>query len=325
MGKFYAKKTPLLLAALIVLAALLGGCRPKQQTGDMRGELAPDLVSRQPQNSVVAFFKAQDCDLLAPLSFGINSSRDTIWIALEKLLAGPPDAFVDAVIPAGVKLKDLYFAGGVVHLHLTGDEPLEPADINLPAFWGTVNRELLEQDNTTAALQIYYNDEPLSEEPFSMEAPNDFGGGAAGARVYYSDPQAMYLTPLSLPIYAADYQSDEAFLAALLAAWAQKPPEGSGAFSPVPEGLELLGCAFDAERGELTLDLSAAILEMSGSAQQNLLLNSLLATLAPCRQVNSVRLLCHGQPLTEATAGGMDISLPIEVTHDLDMINRVGQ
>lgn len=315
------RNTIIRLLCLLLVCLPLAGCRDggavKQPDEVTR---VPDLLSNQPQSSVVALFKTPDCDLLTPVSFGINSSRDTIWIALEKLLAGPPDDFVEAVIPAGIKVKELYFAGGLVHIGLSGDEPLDLADVNLPAIWGTVNMELLEQDNTTAALQLYYNDEPMLEEPYTTEAVNDFGGGTNGARVYFSDSQATYVVPVSLPIYAEGREYSE-YLAAVTAAWAGEPPADSGVYSALPDGLELIGCRF--AEGVLSLDFNEGIKDIASSSQGRLLLDSLLATLARCQPVEQVRLLCGGEPLTEGLPGGMDLSQPIAVEHDLDMINRV--
>lgn len=325
--KNYKNKLPLL--ALLLLALCLTACQPKPQQEPGRNELTTDLLSQQPQTSVTAFFKAPDCDVLVPLVFGINSSRDTIWIALEKLLAGPPDSFVEPVIPAGVKMKDLYFADGTVHIKLTGDVPLQTGEVNLQAFWSTVNMELLEQDNTTAALLLYYNDNPLLDEPYTAAAVNDFGGGQTGAYVYFADPQAMYLAPVCLPINRADFEQEADFFAALLQAWASPPPEQSGVYSTLAavEGLELLSVRWQPEGqtpGLLTLDFSGALAGISSSAQENLLLDSLLATLAPYRQVNAVQLLANGQPL-DFLPSGLEIDQPLPVGHSLDAFNRVGQ
>ncbi len=319
----------LALLVLFLLALSLAACQPKPQQEPGRSELTTDLLSQQPQTSVTAFFKTPDCDVLVPLVFGINSSRDTIWVALEKLLAGPPDAFVEAVIPAGIKMKDLYFADGTVHIKLTGDVPLQLSEINLQAFWSTVNMELLEQDNTTAALLIYYNDNALLSEPYTAAAVNDFGGGQAGAYVYFADPQAMYLVPLCLPVCRADFEQEADFFTALLQAWAGPPPAESGVYSTLAavEGLELLSVSWQAEgpnAGLLTLDFSGALAGIASSAQENLLLNSLLATLAPYRQVNEVQLLANGQPL-DFLPSGLEIDQPLPVGHSLDMFNRVGQ
>ena len=313
-------------AWLIVLCLVLAGCQRSPAPNPGRGDLTPDLISQQPQSSVTVFFKAQDSEMLVPLVFGINSSRDTIWIALEKLLAGPPDAFVESVIPQGVKMKDLYFSEGIVNIHLTGDVPLELEDVNVPAFWSTVNMELLEQDDTTAAVLLYYNEEPLLSEPYQALAVNDFGGGASGAYVYFVDGQAMYLVPLALPVTLAetDDATEEAFFAALLNIWAGAAPEESGVYSSLAlvDGLQLLDVSLQDD--VLTLNFSAGLAQISSSTQENLLLDSLMATLAPYHQISTVQLLADGQQL-DYLPSGLEVDQPIEVVHSLDAFNRVSQ
>ncbi len=323
--KIFAKNRPLLWGLIMLGVLLLAGCQPKPSDNPGRGELTPDLISQQPQSSVTAFFKAQGCDVLVPLVYGINSSRDTLWIALEKLLAGPPDSFVEPVIPQGVKMKDLYFSDGTVNIHLTGDVSLALEDVNLQAFWSTVNMELLEQDGTTAAVRLYYNDQPLLEDAYQAQAVNDFGGGADGSYVYFVDGQAMYLVPLALPLTAMDKgQAGEEFFTALLSAWAGVPPEGSGVYSALAlvDDLQLLGISL--QDGVLTLNFSAGLQRLSSSTQEKLLLDSLLATLAPYRQIDSVQLLAEGEPLNYLPSG-LEVDQPLKVEHSLDAFNRVGQ
>lgn len=185
--------------------------------------------------------------------------------------------------------------------------------------------ELLEQDGTTAAVRLYYNDQPLLEEAYQAQAVNDFGGGANGSYVYFVDDQAMYLVPLSLPLTAEDKgQADEDFFSALLGAWAGAPPEGSGVYSPLAlvDDLQLLGISL--QDGVLTLNFSAGLQRISSSTQEKLLLDSLLATLTPYRQINGVQLLAEGEPLSYLPSG-LEVDQPLAVTHSLDAFNRVGQ
>lgn len=186
--------------------------------------------------------------------------------------------------------------------------------------------ELLEQDGTTAALRLYYNEQPLLEEPYQAQAVNDFGGGASGAYVYFVDGQAMYLVPLALPIVAADYPQEQQadFFGALLNAWAGTPPEGSGVYSSLAlvEGLQLQSVSLQDDA--LTLNFNAGLAQLSSTAQERLLLDSLLATLAPYRQIKSVQLLADGQPL-DYFPSGLEIDQPLPVNHSLDAFNRVSQ
>jgi spore germination protein GerM len=316
------KLSKALILCLLLMGVLgLAACQQKTADQNTRTEV-PDLISQQPQTSVTAYFKSQDGDMLVPLSFGINSSRDTVWIALEKLLAGPPDSFVDAVVPQGIKIKDLYFANDTVNISLTGDIALSPEDINLDAFFATVNLELISQDDTTASLLIYYNDEQLLDEPYYGGIVNDFGGGDNGSYVYFEDSQAMYLVPLCLPIYASDYDSDSAFFGALFAAWAGDAPEGSNLYSALASDVELLGV--DLQDNLLTLNFNSKLLEIGGMSQEHMLIESILAMLSPYEQVTEVQILVEGEAVS-FLPHGTDISIPLSVDHDFYIPNKVNQ
>ena len=74
----------------------------------------------------------------------------------------------------------------------------------------------------------------------------------------------------------------------------------------------------------LTLNFSAGLAQISSTAQERLLLDSLMATLAPYRQINSVQLLTDGQ-LLDYLPSGLEIDQPLAVLHSLDAFNRVSQ
>ncbi len=309
-----------LLGLLLFSLLLTAGCGRDTQTGTERPG-AIDLVSSQPQSSVTAFYGAADSDLLVPLSFAINSSRDTMWIALEKLLAGPPDSFVDAVVPQGLKLKDLYFANGVVNIGLTGDIELALQDIDLQALAVTVNIELNKQEGATAHMMLSYNGQPLLEQPYEVQPLNDLSRGD-GEYIYYSDSQAMYVVPVCVAIAGGGQElSEQQRITEVLEAWAAGPPKDSGVYSALPDGLELLDVQLAGH--ELTLDFSEELLQMGGTAQENVFFSSLLATLRSY-QVDTVQILVDGQTAA-FLAHGTDISRPITVPHDFASINRVVQ
>lgn len=310
----------LLCLLMLLLACLLAsaGCGKDEPAGMERpGNI--DLISNQPQSSVTAFYGAVDSDMLVPLSFAINSSRDTMWIALEKLLAGPPDAFVEPVVPQGLKLKELYYAGGVINIGLTGDIELTLDDINVQALAVTANVELQKQDNSTASVMIGYNGKALLEEPYEVQPFNDLSG-VDGDYIYYSDSQAMYVVPVRVDAVSGDV-TDQQRIAAVLDVWAAGPPRDSGVYSSLPAGVELLDVALDGRA--LVLDFSDELLQMGGTAQEQVFFSSLLATLRSY-PVDTVQLLVNGQAAA-SLSHGTDISLPIAVSHDFAAINRVVQ
>ena len=320
----------LLLMALLLAVLVLAACGGDELQPNVRPEVTPDLLSYEPQSSVTVYFPAADSDVLVPLSYGINSSRDTIWIALEKLLAGPADSFCRSALPLGVKLKDLYYDDGVVHISLKGDAPLSLDDVYLVAFYATVNDELLEQDDTTAAILLSYNDQMLFDEPYAFQYLNDYSDGQGGSYVYYTDSQAMYLVPLTLPVNRADYAADDdglfAYLEALVAAWASPPPEESGLYAAVPAGMTAkagLLSLHTEEDGAFTVDFSAGLLNIGGSSQERLLVNSLLATLINVDEVNRLYFRIDGKTV-DMLPHGTDLSGGLPVEHDDFNFNQVG-
>lgn len=320
-NKKMQNKISVLLLVLAFVLVMLAGCGKDEPVLPERPGI--DLVSSQPQSAVTAFYGATDSDMLVPLSFAINSSRDTMWIALEKLLAGPPDGFVEPVVPQGLKLKDLYYAGGVINIGLTGDAKISAEDIDIQAIAVTANVELQKQDNSTASVMISYNDKELLAEPYEVKPFNVVGNAGnsedSGDYVYYSDAQAMYVVPVRL-VVASD-TTDEAHIAALLEKWAAGPPNNIGLYGVMPSDVKLLGVEL-VDRG-LTVNFSAELLQMGGTAQEQVFFNSLLATLRSC-PVDTVQILVNGE-VAPSLSHGTDISLPIKVSHDFADINRVVQ
>lgn len=319
-----------ILTALVFLLAIccLAACGKDTATGTGRGDIATDLISQQPQKSVTVFYLAEDMDILIPQVYSINSTRDTVWIALEKLLAGPADGFCRAVVPQGFKMEALRVEDGIVTVGLTADagvELPENTDLMAQAFYATVNRELTEQGKTIKAMQIEVNNKAIFSEPYSLTAVNDFSAGKAGSYVYFTDSQAMYVVPLYLPIS----ESSSGYLNSLLGAWVGQPPAKSGLYSAVPRDLQINGVALN--DGVLTIDFNSAVFAMNSSAEQKLFVDSLLATLFNVDEVNMVQITVDGVPYAEALAllssvpGNTGLGEPIEVPHgdyQFNVVNR---
>lgn len=314
------------LLAVLLAALGLAACGGGEENIGVRPDVTKDLLSQQPQSSVTVFYLAEDADILIPQVYGVNSTRDTVWVALEKLLAGPADGFCRALLPQGVKMKDLYESGGVVTVSLTGDVELsENLDLMAEAVYATVNRELTEQERTMDAVQIIYNDTPLFDKPYEQKAVNDFSGGRDGSYVYFTDSQAMYVVPLYLSVS----ESGNGYLNNLLGAWIGKPPAKSGLYSAVPKDLQINGVVLN--DGVLTVDFNSRVMAMNSSNEQKLFVDSLLATLFNVDDVKTVQVTVDGVAYAEALAllssvpGDSVLAEPIEVPHgdySFNVVNR---
>lgn len=314
------------LLAVLMMAMGLAACGGGEENPTGRPDVTKDLLSQQPQSSVTVFYLAEDTDILIPQVYGVNSTRDTVWVALEKLLAGPADGFCRAVVPQGVKMKDLYEVGGVVTVSLTGDVELaEDNSLLAEAVYATVNRELTEQERTMDAVQIIYNDTALFAEPYEQKAVNDFSGGRSGSYVYFTDSQAMYVVPL----YLAVSEGGNGYLNNLLGAWIGKPPTKSGLYSAVPQDLRINAVSLN--DGALTIDFNSRVMAMNSSNEQRLFVDSLLATLFNVEEVRTVQVTVDGVPYAEAlqllssVSGNSALSEPIEVPHGdyaFNVVNR---
>lgn len=318
----------LVLLGILALALMaLAGCGDDNTVTDERVDATvTQLISKQPQSYVTACFPtADDENVIVDLTFSVNSSRDTIWLALEKLLAGAPNAFVADAIPKGVKLKDLYSIGEVVYIYFTGDVDLTIEDINLEALGGTVNMGLHAQDCIEpVSMKLYFNGEAMTEDVIVVGNMNDYSDGGNMAYVYYSDSQAYYIAPtcLSFDNEVSTVASVE-FLDELLSAWASVPPADSGLWQCVAEGIEYQGMTLENE--VLTIDFNDGInIYGVGSAQASIFIDSLEATLRSYENVDLVYISCNGE-IVNYLPSGADLSTGITIVHALGSYNKIAE
>lgn len=305
----------------LLLLALAVGCTPQEETNQGgRDDLLKDLASQEPQNFVVAFFPDQASDNLIPLSYHVNETTDGIALAVEKILAGPPNQMVKAVLPEGIKLQDLFLEEEQIELYLQGEAPLQAAEVDFAALAATIYYGIYQQGAMDGRpLMVYYNDQPLLETPYEAAYVNDYSDGAEqGEYVLYSDSQAMYLVPVRL---ACEETEGEAFYQELLEHWAAEPPRDSGLYPVTPEGTEVLGCSL--ADGCLTVNLNEAVVSYGGgSAQETLLIDSLLALLRPYDEVQTVQLLVEGEKVNYLPEG-TDIGAALTVPHEFGLLNKI--
>ena len=308
----FKRKTVLLWLLVCLIAVLgLGACgngetndtdRPPNQFGQ--------LLAGQPLETVTVYFADPAGPCLIPLEYKINPTRDTVWVALEKALAGPPNDFVEAILPSGIKIVDVYQDGDYIELFLQGQGELTAEQVDFSAVAATINTAILAQgESNSYPLQVYYNDELLNQEPIEVAPVNDFSGGAAKtATVYYSDSQAMYAVPVEIAVTADD--STE-LCQAIAEAWLDGPPAESELVGVAPSGSELLSC--ELKDGLLTLDFDQTLISyQGGTALESMLLNSLLASFGAVDEVQNLQILIEGETVSYLPEGS-EIALPLEI------------
>ncbi len=319
----YLAKTACFCFCCCLLLLVMAGCgkQAQEQLTERDQSLLNELISKEPQPFVVAFFPDKNSDNLIPLSFSVNATRDIVWTALEKNLAGPPNDFVGAVLPMNVKLKDVYYDENGINLFLQGEEELTAADIDVAALSSTIHYGIYEQGIDVAApLRIFYNDQSLLDEPYYQSFVNDYSKGSEhAAYAIYSDSQAMFLVPVRLRM---EYTEGEKFYQELLENWASQPPKGSGLAAVVPEGTTVLGCNI-LENGVLHVDLNqAAVSYGGGTARETMLIDSLIATLRPYAEIQSVKITIEGQKI-DYLPEGTDLSTNLMIPHGHGRMNKI--
>jgi hypothetical protein len=306
------RKIRLGLLALAFCLLALGACTNNEDnTTDREQNLFGQLLAASPQDTVRVYFKDPNGPCLIPLDYTINPTRDTVWVALEKALAGPPNDFVDPIIPAGIKIVDVYSEDNMIQLFLQGEGDLSADDVDFTALSATVNTAIIAQNHpNNYPLQVYYNDMPLNPEPIQPAAINDYSEGSdTTMTVYYSDSQAMYAVPVEL---AANTTEPAELCREVVSAWLSEPPEDLNLSTAVPDGVKLLAC--ELKDGQLTLDFDQTLVSyQGGTTRETMLLNTLLASCSQIETINSLQILIEGQ-IVEYLPEGSSINLPFDLS-----------
>ena len=320
------KKTQLfmLIALLFTAMLLLASCGKEKEAAETQrpSNIRSELLAHSQMKYIVAFFPDESGKHLVPLSFRINETRDVVWVALEKLLSGTPNDFVQDALPEGFKLEDLYLQNSIVHIKLIG-EKAEAAQINPAAFSATVNFALNDYSfdfRHLYPISILVNNEPITEAAYTLSEDQNFTIDDVNnmTRIFYSDKQAMYLIPVTVKLKNAP-ESDALYLA-VLEKWIATPSV-EHVTSTVPKGAKVLSASF--KNGNLLVDLNkTAISYGGGHAQEYLFIESLLWTLSAYPEVISVQLTVEGETVP-ALPEGTSIKNPLPVPHQCQNLNVV--
>lgn len=312
------------LALFIFTLFMLAACGSKESTTETQrtSNIRSELLAHTQMRYTIAFFPDESGTLLVPLSYPISETRDIVWVAVEKLLAGTPNDFVEDALPEGFKLEDLYLQNGVIYIKLIGDD-IEAGKINPAAFAATVNFALNSYSfdfESLYPISILVNGKEVTEGIYNFTDPNNFvkNTEAYQAQVFYSDKQAMYLVPVNIELEKR-IAKDNLYLA-VLNKWVSAPPT-KDLTSTVPKGTKILSATL--KNNILVVDLNkTAVSYGGGSSQENIFVQSLLWTLLPYEEITGVQLTVEGETLA-ALPEGTSIKTPLTVPHLYQNLNTV--
>jgi len=262
----------------------------------------------EPVDRVTVYFYTTDQQNLVPLSFSVNSTRAAADVAIEKLLAGPPNKTVHAVINDGAKLQNLYQEDGIIYVDLTAiDKTADPA-LLVKAVNATLG-SLLPQE----AVQILLDGAPLPapyDEPQTARPVNYYGKEDALANndlltVFYGDATSDYLVPVTLPLLKGT--PEDAVLKAL---------QGSAPKNSNLRTLTYTDCPITfikSDQGKVVLSFSSAILgRQSNAAEEKQMLEAIVATFSQFSDVTAVQFLVE-EKIVDHLPGGNEIDIPFPV------------
>ena len=314
------------LALFIILCLAFCGCGKDVEDQALRPSPEPHtkVLTVSPQQTVVAYFLDTRGKNLVPLTMQVNETREVAFVALQKLLAGAPNDFVQSPLPTGIKVKDLYLEQGVICVELTEEffqTESEQVEAGLRCIVATVGWASPEkQVNILVDGQLV---EKIGEkeiaQPLSYTAVNPGddavieGEGAKIVHVYYSDDEAMYLVPVSFAVGA-----DEDVYTFVMKKLVAGPPKNMGLQSTMHQGTALN--AVTKEGTLVKIDISKdAVSYGGGTAFEYVFVQSVLTTFAQFPEVETVQILIDGEPY-DLLPEGTDIEMPLAVNKTVNYI-----
>ena len=319
----------LLAVALFMFMFILAACDDTQESDGGSVDLPrTPILEEQDKTQATVYYTTSDPKWRLPLTLPIQATREVAKVAMERLLAGPPNDWASSVIPADVKLLDLYSSGEYVYVNLT--EPFASiSPENAPLAVESIAATILPLVKGYS-LKIMVNNKTLTEigdytlpEEITWSAANIVDKEAQGVNliVYFSDANAMYLVPQSYTIPAEEVP-DEDFATMLTERTLQLllagPDAESGLQPTLWPGTQLLDCTVS--NGLATVNFSGDIIQYGGGhAAESMFVDSVLYTVTAVPGVSEVQILIDGEKV-EFLPEGTEISTPLKPTNGLNMV-----
>ncbi|NLO89769.1 MAG: GerMN domain-containing protein [Clostridia bacterium] len=301
-----------ILGLSIFLAAGCGGFSAKAKAPSKETD-KPAVKSEVFPKMVTVYF-ATDDGYMVPVTYSVNksSSGNVVKFAVEKLLLGPESKYLLRTIPEETKLRNWHINSHTVvvdfskeFLKMDSRDQVVMAVNSLCLTLGNIPEikdvQILVEGKVVEKIHGVNTDQPLEKQYINYSGEMN---PEATYKVYFSDPYAMYMVPVTLAA-SANANLPRKAVEDLL-----HGPYTEGLGPTVMRGTRLLG--LDVEDGTATVNLSGEALGYGGgSTAEIMFVKSLLLTLGQFPEVKRVQILIEGEKL-DYLPEGTEIGKPIE-------------
>jgi spore germination protein GerM len=311
------KKVALLIALLMIITTGCGA-RLAQPLSD---RIKPQALPAGNDDFTWATIFLAQGDYLVPVTVRReNTGKSLPGEAIEALLEWNTPEWAVSPLPATTEIRQVSQDGGLAVVDfgrqtLSGFSGgtlgekllLDSLVLTLTAIDGIERVQILVEGKVEdAAFGHVDTTFPLEPPPaLNLEQSVPAWGETGLLRLWFMDPQAMFVVPVSRPVVKERLNHQFAILELL-----KGPAAGSPLLSPFPDGTTVLRVSLDGKT--CTVDLSREFIQnhIGGSAVERMILQALVLTLTEFEDVSEVVLLVEGKP-GEALLGHVDTSRPL--------------
>lgn len=326
------------ITILIILLFLLAGCG--QNSADKNNENMENsgntienrsILLDSEIDSVLVYFASENGEYLVPITLPIKPTKEAAKVAVEKVLAGPGDWLLANTVPEDTKLRDIYIRRNVAYIDLTNHfldhASYEDVKMSVKSLVLTLTEfpeietvqflidGIICEDIQGFSLENNFERPAVINRLQNIEVEND----TEIVDIYYSDPNALYLIPVSVKIDNDSTLLDKA--TKIMNELIKGPPQNSDLIKTIWSGTKVRDISYNENSRTIVVDLSEEVIGYGGGAAAELLLvNSIVFSLTELAEVDSVQLLIEGEKV-EHLPEGWDISEPITRPEHINYVN----
>ena len=272
----------------------------------------------KPQTVTVYFSSSKG--YMVPLTYSIGDAEDPVKLAIDKLLAGPSQDYLNRTIPEGTRLRDWCINDNTAIVDFTKEflnvgssadamHAINSLCLTLGGNPAIDNVQILIEGDVIKKIYGVSAGQPLQRSCvnyFECENPEH------AYKVYFTDAYAMYMIPVT-------FSSEDDKALPLKAMFKLISGPGKEGLTPtVWPGTRLLDLKI--ENGTAAVDFSKDVLGYGGgSTAENLFVKSVLLTLGQFPEVEQVQFMIEGEKM-DLLPEGTDVSSPLKPPNQANMV-----